>query len=146
MPMEPIDYAAFLADLDAKIAALEATRNSVRAAMALGTLGQSTELPEGMQGTISSMPSMTSYSGDVPAGAFHGKSLPEAAVIYLSMVKKKQTSAEIAEALKKGGLESTSKNFVQMVHSGLDRARLLRKNSPIVKFDRSHWGLKSWLA
>jgi len=37
---EPIDYAAIIADLEAKKAALEATLAAFRAAQALGALGQ----------------------------------------------------------------------------------------------------------
>jgi hypothetical protein len=59
------------------------------------------------------------------------------------MVKKKQTSAEIAEGLKRGGMESTARNFAQIVHSGLDRARKAA-NSAIIKLGRSHWGLTEW--
>jgi hypothetical protein len=40
-------------------------------------------------------------------------------------------------------MESTSKNFTYILHSGLDRARK-SPNSGIVKLDRSHWGLTEW--
>jgi hypothetical protein len=80
--------------------------------------------------------------GEVPAGAFLGKSIPEAAKLYLAIVKRKQTSREIADALKKGGIESTARNFYPIVHSILDRAR--KAGSGIVKLDRSYWGLADW--
>src|ERR1700747_306325 len=99
MGMELLDYAAILADLEAKKSALEQAIASFRQAMASGALGQMTE------GGI--VPSLgTSFSGgEVPAGAFLGKSIPEAAKLYLEIVKKKQTTREIAEALQKGGME-----------------------------------------
>ncbi len=142
MGIEQMDYAAILADLEAKRAALDATIASFRNALAHGALGQAGDVPPATNGTAPStyLPSMT--GGEVPAGAFLGKSIPDAAKLYLEIVKKKQTSKEIAEALQKGGMESTSKNFQQMVHAILDRAR--KANFGIVKLDRSHWGLAGW--
>jgi hypothetical protein len=140
---EQIDYFAILADLEAKRMALEAAIASVRAAMIAGLLGSNAE---GTALAAMSMPSAFSsslISNEVPAGAFLGKSIPDAAKLYLEIVKKKQTSKKIADALQKGGMETNSKNFQQMVHSVLDRARKAT-NSGIVKLDRSHWGLATW--
>jgi hypothetical protein len=81
--------------------------------------------------------------GSVPAGAFLGKSIPEAAELFLQIVKGKRTSRDIAEALKRGGMESKAQNFAQNVHSALDRARKTG-NSELVKLDRSYWGLRQW--
>jgi hypothetical protein len=138
MSMEPVDYTAILADLEAKKASLEHTITSFRQAMAMGALG-----PMATEGGIVpsvSVPSIT--GGEVPAGAFHSKSIPEATRLYLEIVKKKQTGREIAEALQKGGMESTSKHFVDIVVNGLNRARRLG-NSGLVKLG-THWGLASW--
>jgi hypothetical protein len=146
MGTEQMDYAAILADLEAKRNALDQTIASFRAALALGTLGQPGEIPPSSNGSSGVFPStyVPSISGgEVPAGAFLGKSIPDAAKLYLEIVKKKQTSKEIADALQKGGMETNSKNFQQMVHSVLDRARKA-ENSSIVKLDRSHWGLSIW--
>jgi hypothetical protein len=138
MSMEPVDYLAILADLEAKKAALEHTITSFRQAMAMGALGQMATESGGVPSV--SVPSMT--GGEVPAGAFHGKSIPEATQLYLEIVKRKQTGREIAEALQKGGMESTSKNFAEVVGNGLNRARRLG-NSGLVKLG-AHWGLASW--
>jgi hypothetical protein len=138
MSTQPIDYAAILADLEAKKVALEAAIASVRAAIGAGTLGQSgdgTAFSAGLPAALT--------GGEVPAGAFLGKSIPDAAKLYLEIVKKKQTSKEIAEALLKGGMESTSKNFPSIVHAILDRARKA-KNPALVKVDKSNWGLTGW--
>jgi len=142
MGME-MDYSAILADLEAKRAALDATIASLRAAFALGALGLGAgESSAGASGLGPAPYQSITGNGEVPAGAFHGKSIPEAAKLYLEIVKKKQTSKEIAEALRRGGMESSSKNFQQMVHSVLDRAR--KANMGIVKLDRSYWGLAEW--
>lgn len=138
MSMEPVDYTAILADLEAKKAALEHTIASFRQAMAMGALGQMAS--EG--GIVPSVSAPSITGGEVPAGAFHSKSIPEATRLYLEIVKKKQTGREIAEALQKGGMESTSKNFVDIVVNGLNRARRLG-NPGLVKLG-THWGLASW--
>ena len=77
----------------------------------------------------------------MPAGAFLGKSIPEAAKLYLEIVKKKQTTREIGEALQKGGMESTTKkNWLPIVHAALVRAR---KSGALVKVG-NQWGLTGW--
>jgi hypothetical protein len=142
MGVEQIDYAAILADLEAKRNVLDATIQTIRMALAAGTLGQTIDMDLGVPPSPFSPSFGSSFSNEVPAGAFLGKSIPDAAKLYLEIVKKKQTSREIAEALQKGGMESHSRNFPQMVHSVLDRAR--KTGSVIVKLDRSHWGLGEW--
>ncbi len=143
MTGEQVDYAAILNDMETKKAALEAAIASLRAALSLGALGQGGELAPLANGTGTTFFTPGPMGGDLPAGFSLGKSIPEAARLYLSIVKQKQTSAEIAEALKKGGMESTSKNFQQIVHSVLDRARKAH-NAEIIKLGRSHWGLAAW--
>jgi hypothetical protein len=83
-----------------------------------------------------------SLSGEVPAGAFLSKSIPEAAKLYLSIVKKKQSTREIAEALKAGGIESTSSNFVGIVHAILDRSR--KAGGEFLKMGKGYWALAEW--
>jgi hypothetical protein len=130
-----VDYGAILADLEAKKAVLEQAITSFRAAMAAGALGVS-------EGTsyVNLGAALASPVG-IPAGAFLGKNIPDAAKLYLSMVKQKKTSQEIAAALKEGGMESTSKNFEGMVHSILTRAS--KNYGEIVKVGRA-WALAEW--
>jgi hypothetical protein len=134
---EQVDYAAIIADLEAKRAALDATIVAFRSAMALGALGQ---VVEGLAATTA-VP-FSASGGEVPVGAFLGKSIPEAAKLCLAIVKKKQTTREIADALKKGGIESSARNFYSLVGSILDRSS--KTNNGIVKLDRSHWALAEW--
>jgi hypothetical protein len=138
MSAQAIDYAAMLANMEAKKAALEAAIASLRAALAMGALGSSSSSDEGATVSLGSM----MYGGDVPNGAFLGKSIPEAARLYLEIIKKKQTSREIAEALQKGGVESTSKNFIGMIGPVLERAR--RNANPVIVKVGNQWGLSSW--
>jgi len=140
MGIETIDYAAILADLEAKKAALENAIISLRSAIALGAAGQAGDI---VAGAVPSMGGVSSiHNGEVPAGAFLGKSIPDAAKLYLEIVKKKQTTKEIADGLRRGGIESASQNFQQIVHSILDRAR--KSGSGIVKLEKSTWGLAEW--
>jgi hypothetical protein len=140
MSTQPFDYAAILSDLEAKKAAIEAAIASMRQAMGLGALGQTGDFVGVSGGSAPS--SMTIHNGEIPNGAFLGKSIPEAAKLYLEILKKKQTSREISDALLKGGMESTSKNFYAIVHAVLDRARK-SPNSALVKLG-THWGLAGW--
>jgi hypothetical protein len=135
---ESIDYSLLIADLEEKRAKLDAALAALRAAQAVGALG----IGVGDSMTMADSVSVVA-SGDVPVGAFLGKSIPEAAKLCLQMVKRKLTSREIAEYLKKGGIETASKTFPTLVHSILIRASRMN-GSPIVKLDRSHWALASW--
>jgi hypothetical protein len=134
-----LDYGAFLADLEAKKTALEHAIASLRALMAGGALsGQS-----GATVPLSDLLTAGIHGGDVPVGAFLGKSIPEATKLCLQITKKKLTTREITDALLKGGIETTAKtSFPSIVHSVLMRAA--RSGSSIVKLDRSHWGLAEW--
>lgn len=129
---DQFDYTAIIADLEAKKNLLETAIASLRAALAGGSMGSSDAasfaIPAGSQGS------------EVPDGAFLGKSIPAAMKLYLNIVAKKQTTREIAEGIKKGGLESTSKFFEKIVYATLDR---LRKSGEIVKIGDS-WGLPGW--
>jgi hypothetical protein len=102
MSAEKIDYAHVLADMEARRTALDAAIASMRAFLS-GQLG------DAAMATSTTSPSVPG-NGEVPAGAFLGKSIPEAAKLYLQIVKRKATSRDIAEALRRGGMESTSGN------------------------------------
>ncbi len=136
MGTQPIDYAAILADLEAKKSALDSAIASVRIAMAAGSLGQSSD------GAGFAPAASNGINGEVPAGAFFGKSIPDATKLFLEIVKKKQTSKDIATALLKGGMETASKDFPSIVHSILDRARK-GANPSFVKLG-TQWGLAAW--
>ncbi len=132
---QPTDYAAILADMEAKYTALGNAIASLRVAVAAGALG--------VLGEISGAPPVgvqpLSGSISLPRGAFLGKTVTEAIKLYLSALRKKQTNKEIAQALKDGGLESTG-NFDNLVTSGLFR---LKQDGTVLRFDDG-WGLAEW--
>lgn len=136
MSAENMDLGAVIASLEAKRAALDNAIAALRAVAASGALGPS---PDGtIGGTLS--PFSGSGGGEVPDGAFHGKSMPAAIRLYLEIMRGKKTAREISDGLKKGGLESTSKFFDKIVYATLDR---LRKAGEVVKIGTA-WGLPSW--
>jgi hypothetical protein len=144
MSSQPLDYAAILADLEAKRAAIDATIVAMRAAMGIGAVNITD-----IAGVVSSAPAGATQivpaitGADIPDGAFFRKSVPEATAHLLTMLKKKQTTQEVADALLRGGMESNSDDFLSVVVAGLNRARKT-PNSPIVKLPGNYWGLKEW--
>jgi hypothetical protein len=135
---EKIDYAAIIADLESKRAAIDNAIASLRAVASFGAIGAS----EGMSyvNLGADLRSPSASGGDVPDGAFHGKTIPEAIKLYLNLIRKKQTAREISDGLKKGGMESTSKWFDKIIYATLDR---LKKAGDVVKIE-GNWGLPEW--
>jgi hypothetical protein len=141
MPSE-MDYASMLLDMEAKRAALDAAISSLRVAITSGALGQGGSLPPDQSGSVGQ--SASAGNGgmvDIPSGAFLGKSMPDAIKAFLGLVRKKQTTREITEALKVGGIESKAKKFAGNVSAVL--FRLARPGGGIVKIQDA-WGLAEW--
>lgn len=138
--MQPLDYSAVLADLEAKRSDLDRAIVSLRRIVELGVIIGSAE---GASPLVNGNPSPDLHGGEVPVGAFLGKSIPEAAKLCLQITKRKMKTREIADALVKGGIETTAKtSFPAIVHSIL--MRTVRSGGGIVKLDRSFWGLEEW--
>jgi len=134
-----LDYATFLADLEGKRTLLDTAISSLKAALAAGALGTTEGTSYINLAATIVKPSI--HNGEVPAGAFLGKSIPEAAKLFLSIVKSKQTTREIADALLKGGMETTSANFENIVHAGLNREK--KASGEIVRVGKA-WALAQW--
>lgn len=83
----------------------------------------------------------TQEPGDVASGSFAELTLTEATKAYLDMVKEPQSTAEIAEALERGGYPTRSRNFSNTVRSVLDRHA--KSVGEIVKVHKN-WGLAEW--
>jgi hypothetical protein len=79
---------------------------------------------------------------EIPPGLFFKLSVAEAAKRYLGLVKRKQTTQQIADALERGGFHHTSTRWRNTVYTALDRAAKL-PNATIVKL-ASEWGLAEW--
>ena len=131
-----MDYQTMLADMEAKKAVLEQAIASLKAAIAAGALGRSGEVPMGSFSVGS--PSMEPV--ELPVGAFLNKSLPAAIKLYLSAVKKKQTTQQITTALKEGGVESIASNFETVVVGALHRLKMAKE---VLRF-KDGWGFADY--
>jgi hypothetical protein len=129
--MEKVDYASILADINAKIAALENAKTSLAAAWLSGALGSQGDIPESGPGYSSG----ASY--ELPRGALLNKSIPSAIKLYMGATKQKQSIKQISQALKDGGVESTADNFESVVTGSLNR---LRAAGEVLRF-KDGWGL-----
>lgn len=130
MSTEPINYEAVIADLEAKKAHIESTIAALRAISGLGNLG-SVPPPGGSGGPMGN-------GGKIAPDAFLGKSIPDAAKIHLSNVRRKLSTQELMDALEAGGLPGSKYNTVYAV---LRR----RENSvgDIVNI-KGDWALAEW--
>jgi hypothetical protein len=68
-------------------------------------------------------------------------SIPDAVKAYLGMVKRKQSTKQLVEALSRGGYPHRSKNFYNTVFGVLTRH--WKTQGEIVKVS-GDWGLKEW--
>ncbi|MGC1129367.1 MAG: hypothetical protein WA875_07395 [Candidatus Acidiferrales bacterium] len=126
-----LDPAVNLAAVEAKITALQALAASWRAAIAVGALGPVSDVP---LGTLSERDSQQPI--ELPQGAFRGMSIPAAIKLFLSAAKRKQTIKQIADALKDGGMETTSASLVGVVTGALNRL----KDKEVLRF-KDGWDL-----
>lgn len=136
MAGEKLDGATLISAIDAQISALQNLRNAAVAAVAVGALGQigeGADLPVSQGGQLG-------QPTDLPQGAFNGKSIPACVKLYLSAAKRKQTTREIATALKDGGVESKAPIFDNVVYGALLR---LKEAGDVLKF-KDGWGLSEW--
>ena len=136
MTPEKLDYAAILNDMRAKRAALDASISALETT--LNMFGQGSEglaaggaiAPSGVSGTPM----------DLPTGAFLGKSIPDAILLYLAAMRQRKTVKDIAAGLKEGGIVSTSSKFEGVVQA---RLQAMKAAGKVLKFSDG-WGLSEW--
>lgn len=133
------DYKAVLADLRAKRDKLSAAISALEElwGVAPGDEEGHDEFP---------VPPNRSNAGSSPAviqsDAFFGLSIVEASKKLLGMAKRPQSAEQIADALRRGGMLNTSKNFPNTVMSVLNRND--KAGGDIVKVGPGSYGLASW--
>jgi hypothetical protein len=132
-----VDLLPSIADIDAKIAALQALRASLVAAYGVGAIGQPSGISNMSLGGDQAIPAPAGAPTELPRGALLGKSVPAAIRFYLSVVRQKKTTREIATALKEGGVESLAGNFETTVASALHRLKIAAE---VLRFDDG-WAL-----
>lgn len=125
-----VDYEAVLADLEAKRAALDSAIAAIK--QILGRESGSLPVP------VSSNRSVEPQ--EIPRTAFHGFNLPGAIKAYLGMVKRKQSTKEILDALQRGGFMTTAKSHYSNTYTGLVR---LEKSGQVARVG-DDWGLAEW--
>lgn len=124
-----VSYEAVLADLEAKREHLDTVIAGIKALMAQGVIAS------GIPGQAKAEP-----LGEIESHAFFSMSIPEAAKRFLERARKPQSTPAIAEALRKGGMTTTSKDFANTVGAALRRQA---EDGEIVKVNND-WGLREW--
>jgi len=129
---QEIDWAAVLADLEAKRATLDGVINSLRSLLGTGTLEAiSTAIMKDGPARETSEPQ------EVKPGVFHGMSVSEACRKYLEITKTKQKTRAICDALLQGGIVSDAVDFYSNVYTTMVR------NKDFLKLGK-YWALAEW--
>lgn len=141
MSMESqIDYAAVLEDLENDRAELEALIAYIKRKK-LGQ-GMDIQITPGTGSMKSTGMRPTMMRGTTIAqDAFFSLGLIDAAKKYLAIMKAPKSAREIADALRAGGFNTTSKDFNNTVFSVLSREN--KQDGGIVKVNTG-WGLPEW--
>jgi hypothetical protein len=133
MSTEPINYEAVIADLEAKKAHIESTIAALR--VIAGMIGLGITPPPGSP----SGGGTPAINGTKPAAdAFLGKSIPEAAKIYLTSQRRKLSTQELMDAMEAGGLPGSKYNTVYAILS-----RRENKVGDIINM-KGDWALAEW--
>jgi hypothetical protein len=130
MSTEQVNYDALIADIETKIAHLQATLAGVKAVAAMNGLG--------MTPTPTTPIGGGNGGSKIASDAFFGKSIPEAAATHLANVRKKLSTQALMEAMEAGGLPKSKYNTVYAI--------LRRRESQVgdIINMRGEWGLASW--
>jgi len=82
-------------------------------------------------------------TGGIHSGTFLGKTIPEAARMYLEMCNKiPQKPEQIAKALQQGGMETKAANFVAMLQTILRRTE--KQTGEFMRTPAGDWALPEW--
>jgi hypothetical protein len=128
MPANTINYAAVLADLEAKRAQLDSAIAAIKALL---------EQTGAMAATAPPVPRIASLS-EVPPRAFLGLSISAAVRILLEMMQRRLSVREIMQGLQAGGLKPSKYRNVYAIL----RQRESDK-ADVIKVD-ARWGLAEW--
>jgi hypothetical protein len=123
MGTDSINWEAALAEVEGRIAKLQATAEGIRMIIAQG-------------GSV--VPSPGGGGGSLGPSAFLGMSIPDATKKYLSTVKQKKSTQEIIDALTAGGLPKSKYTTVYAI-----LARRQKQVEDIVNM-KGDWGLAEW--
>ena len=124
----PINYAAVLADMEAKRAQLDSAIAAIKVLM---------EQTGVMAATAPPVPRISSLS-KVPSNAFVGLSIADAVRRLLEMMQRRLTVKEILQGLQAGGLKPNKYRNVYAIMRDREAYK-----ADIIKIDRQ-WGLAEW--
>jgi len=129
MSQTSINYKSVLADLIARRAKLDTAIAAIEEIV-------------GSDGNDTAMPSQSKL-GWTPATTreYRGMTIADATIKFLKLAGKPQLTADIAGALKAGGIGSASKNMYRTVYNTLNSR--LDKQQDITK-EGAKWGLSEW--
>ncbi len=133
---QPDHYAAVLADLRAKRAALDITIRELEQQSGVAPSASSTPLIES-----TGSQRLPSDGQAIRPDEFFGMNVLDATEKYLNIMKKPQSLGSISNALSQGGLIHQSKNFPATVFTTLRRAE--DRSDRVVRFQKQ-WALASW--
>jgi hypothetical protein len=120
-----VDWAAALAEVEAKIAKLQVMADGIREMM-------------GATGATSSTGPHGGGGGGIKPNTFLKMSIPDATKKYLEMAQAKQSTQDIMDALVKGGLPPSKYNTVYSI-----LMRRERSVGDIINM-KGDWALKEW--
>jgi hypothetical protein len=128
MPDKPINYAAVLADLEAKRAQLDSAIAAIKALM---------EQTGALAATAPPVPRIAGLS-EVPSQAFAGLSVSAAVRKLLEMMQRRMTVREIMQGLQAGGLKPSKYRNVYAIlrQRESDKADIINVEAK--------WGLAEW--
>jgi hypothetical protein len=140
MPSTDQSALDFLAGLEAKYAKLGEQIAFIRAELGLDP----TEIPPpGSAGSAQASAGVPASSrpGQIRSDQFFGMSIPQAVKEYLGIMKQPQGPKTIENALRAGGLITTSNQFYANLSTALKR---LRDQGEVINLPGGVWGMAAW--
>jgi hypothetical protein len=129
MSQEPSHIDAAIADLEAWLERISTAIETLRHLQSQGGALPGVPAPVGA--------GRVSLNGEISHDAFFQMTVADAAEKYLGMTKTTKRIPELADALLKGGVKSSSKKFPDMV-------RIMIRRDPRFVNIKGQWGLSEW--
>ena len=142
-----VDYAAVLADLEARKAQIESAISVIKALIAGGMPPPQQPIiaPSGTAGMMAAAGASSGGSFSIESDTFFGLSILDATKKFLAMRKRPSTGPEIVEALRQGGqVNAQNETFGNTLGATLSRSDA--GAGAVVRVGRGKYGLREWYA
>lgn len=137
-----VDYAAVLADLEARRSQIDAAIAVIKGLMA-GGLPPVAAIPASTIAVSSQGPAASGSGLAIESDTFFGLSILEATKKYLAMKKRPTSGPEIVDALRRGGqINAANESFGNTLGATLSRSE--SGNGPVIRVGRGLYGLREW--